>query len=82
MKEFIIAYDIVDEKRLQKIARYLEKEALRIQYSIYYIKAKKEILKAIIDNLIELMDEEDDIRIYRVDFKKSLFLKNDIKLII
>jgi len=82
MKEFIIAYDIVDKKRLNKISKYLEKECMRIQYSIYYIKTKKEVLKAIIDNLIELMEVDDDIRIYRVDMKKSLFLKNDIRLVI
>ena len=82
MKEFIIAYDIVDKKRLVKIAKLLEKDCMRIQYSLFYIKTKKEILKAIVDNLIELMEEDDDIRIYRVELKKSLFLNNDITLII
>ena len=83
MKEFIIAYDIVDKKRLAKIAKFLEKDCMRIQYSLFYIKTKKEVLKNIVENLMELMEEDDDIRIYRVELKKSLFLKNnDISLII
>jgi len=83
MKEFIIAYDIVDKKRLSKIAKFLERECIRIQYSVFYIKTKKPLLTKIVENLIELMEEDDDIRIYRVEMKKSLFLnQKDIKLII
>jgi len=82
---FIIAYDICDEKRLKTIAKFMERNTIRIQFSIYFICCDRKEIKRIIDNLMKLMDEEDDIRIYRVDMEKSLFLqasKNVKKLII
>jgi len=82
---FIIAYDICDEKRLKTIAKFMERNTIRIQFSLYFIYCEKKEIKKIIDNLIKLMDEEDDIRIYRVNMEKSLFLQaseNVKKLII
>ena len=32
---FVISYDISDDKRLRKAAKILEKEAMRFQYSVY-----------------------------------------------
>jgi len=66
--DFIIAYDIADPKRLRKIAKILEKKALRIQYSIYilYNATEQEAI-----NLVRSLDKiynekEDDIRIYKI----------------
>lgn len=79
--DFIISYDIIDEKRLKKISKYLEKEAFRVQLSVYYIRCNKLKLTHIVNNLLDLMDEEDDIRIFKINLKKSLFLNSqeDIK---
>ena len=65
---FIISYDISNEKRLKKIAKVLEKKAIRIQYSIFYLpKATKEELHIILDELLKLYNEkEDDIRVYNI----------------
>ena len=35
---FLIAYDIKDNKRLRKIAKYTENKALRIQLSLYLLE--------------------------------------------
>ena len=68
MREYIIAYDISDTKRLARVARYLTKESMRIQYSIYYLPSTpKERLESIAAELSELINkEEDDLRIYTI----------------
>lgn len=67
-QDYLICYDISDEKRLAKVARYLEKVALRIQYSIYVLfePSKKELLE-IEENIKKLIDTQaDDVRIYTI----------------
>ncbi len=79
---FIIAYDIANAKRLRKVAKALEKVALRIQNSIFlYSNASKQDIKEIVDVLQEnINQDEDDVRIYKADVKKSLHLKSGINL--
>lgn len=65
---YLICYDISDEKRLAKVAKYLEKVALRIQYSIYALfePSQKELFE-IEENIKKLIDTQaDDVRIYTI----------------
>jgi CRISPR-associated protein Cas2 len=82
---FLIAYDIKDNKRLRKIAKYTENKALRIQLSLYLLEniKKKEFID-LIHKLKNMMDEEDDLRIYKVDLKKTIYFESnkDIKKLI
>ena len=82
---FLIAYDIKDDKRLRKIAKYTESKALRIQLSLYLLEniKKKEFID-LIHKLKNMMDEEDDLRIYKVDLKKTIYFESnkDIKKMI
>jgi len=84
MKKFnaLICYDIADPKRLAKVARSLEKIAIRIQKSIfYYMEASTDDIKNIVrilENIID--DEKDDIRIYKVDKNSSINLNGAIDL--
>ena len=66
--DFIISYDISDSKRLQKLARRLEKVAMRIQYSIFLLsEATQAQLYAVVDEITGIIDhDEDDVRIYRM----------------
>ena len=74
--DFIIAYDIRDDKRLRKMAKLLENEALRVQFSVFYIKCDKKKLFEIIDKIKKIIDEEeDDVRIYKINLSKTLFLQ-------
>ncbi len=68
---FLISYDIADDKRLRKIAKILEKEAIRIQFSIFYLpNATKHELQLIIEKVLSIYNEkEDDIRVYKVKNK-------------
>ena len=65
---FIISYDIANDKRLRKIAKLLEKEAIRVQFSIFYLpNTTKKELQRLLDRLLQLYNEnEDDIRVYNI----------------
>jgi len=65
---FLICYDIANKKRLQKITRVIEKNAIRIQYSIFLLpKANKEELYNILDKVLKIHNkEQDDIRVYNI----------------
>lgn len=67
-KDFLICYDISDKKRLSKIAKIVEKNALRIQRSIYFYGdvTKKELTVLVEEVLTILNEKEDDLRIYTI----------------
>jgi len=67
-KDYIISYDIRDPRRLSRLARRLEKSAMRIQKSVYlYASVSRKDLLDIIDMINAVIDSEaDDVRIYRM----------------
>ncbi|BCD68467.1 CRISPR-associated endonuclease Cas2 [Nitratiruptor sp. YY09-18] len=69
--DYLVCYDISDPKRLRRVARYLEGECIRIQYSVFIAKSvTKERIYTIADRLNELIDsKEDDVRIYKIKDK-------------
>lgn len=79
---FAISYDISDAKRLRKVAKCLEQHAFRIQKSLFfYPKASKKEIENLIFELEKIIDEkEDDVRIYHIDIKNSISLKNAVDL--
>jgi CRISPR-associated protein Cas2 len=80
--DFIIGYDISSPKRLRKIAKVLERVAVRIQYSLFlYSDVSKVELERLIDEILKIIDKkEDDIRIYRIDKKRSLSMMSGFDL--
>ena len=80
-KDFILCYDISDEKRLAKIAKKVERKAFRIQKSIYimYDTSKEELLKLIEDVIKIFNEKEDDLRIYTIK-KRGIALGNAVDL--
>ena len=68
MREFIVAYDISEPRRLRKVARILEKCGVRIEYSLFFVKATKEEMTELAMKIAEIIDaNEDDVRIYEVE---------------
>ena len=67
-KNFLLCYDISDKKRLVKIAKIIEAEAMRIQRSIYfYEKVSKKELNSLVDRVLAVLDEKaDDFRVYTI----------------
>lgn len=67
MSSYVICYDISDHKRLAKLARALEKVAIRVQYSIFLVLLDKgSELNSAIEIIEKNIKEIDDVRIYRV----------------
>ncbi|MCL2623964.1 MAG: CRISPR-associated endonuclease Cas2 [Planctomycetaceae bacterium] len=58
---YIIAYDIAHPKRLRRVARILEKHALRIQKSVFLFQGTEEKLREVIDLISHEIDHEADI---------------------
>jgi CRISPR-associated protein Cas2 len=78
---FVISYDISDIKRLRKVAKLLEKEAMRFQYSVFMLyNYTEEELKLLLQRLLDIIDnKEDDLRIYKIN-NYGIFLGNAIDL--
>jgi CRISPR-associated endonuclease Cas2 len=58
---FIIAYDICDPQRLRRVARRLEKVALRTQKSVFVFHGDQERVAALLDEVARLMNMREDV---------------------
>jgi CRISPR-associated protein Cas2 len=62
---WLLAHDIRDKRRLQRVWRFLRKEGVRLQYSVYLLAGTRDQVEAIIERLRGLIDESaDDVRLY------------------
>jgi len=79
--DFLVCYDISDKTRLSKVARVVEKYAMRMQYSVYFYEQVSQIeLNLFVQKIVKLIDqEEDDIRIYSIK-NRGIALGNAIDL--
>lgn len=65
---YLIAYDIAHPRRLQRLHRALQAEAIAIQRSVFLIAGTVADVDRLLDRLSTLIDpEEDDLRAYPVD---------------
>ncbi len=75
----LVAYDISDEKRLQKVARFLEKRGLRVQKSFFELDMSLKEASDIFKSLSELIEiEEDVLFMYSIKDKEDLSGKTSI----
>ena len=74
-KNYLLCYDISDEKRLARLSKMVEKEAYRIQNSIFLLLAPTPSeLNHIIAEVTKIIDKEkDDVRIYTIKNSGYLF---------
>ena len=67
MAHYLICYDIANPRRLARVHRRIVKDALFIQFSVYYLQGRRKDLDVLLNDLRELINErEDDIRAYTV----------------
>ncbi len=68
MADFLICYDIKNQKRLAKFAKKLEKFAIRVEYSIFFApNFSKDEMTEIAIELNKILEDEDDVRIYEIE---------------
>ncbi|MEO8495705.1 MAG: CRISPR-associated endonuclease Cas2 [Planctomycetota bacterium] len=59
--KFLVAYDICCPRRLRRVARCLEKHALRCQKSVFMFQGPKGKLNRILDDVAQLIDANVDL---------------------
>lgn len=73
-ERWLLAHDIRNLKRLSRVYRLLNKEGLRLQFSVYVIACTREKLENILEKLRELINsDEDDIRIYALTSQTKMW---------
>ncbi|MBN2722559.1 MAG: CRISPR-associated endonuclease Cas2 [Deltaproteobacteria bacterium] len=55
---WIVSYDISDDRLLRKTADYLEKKGLRIQKSVFFVKTDSQGIRTIKDKIYSLLGNE------------------------
>jgi CRISPR-associated protein Cas2 len=58
---FVLAYDVSDPRRLRRLARFLEKRALRCQYSVFLFQGDRAAVVRLLDEVRPLLDEDQDV---------------------
>lgn len=72
---YLIAYDIRDPRRLQRLHRALRAEALAVQRSLFLVAGSVPVVERLLDRLETLIDpREDDLRAYPVAAPDGLWL--------
>ena len=72
---YLIAYDIADPRRLQRLHRALRKEALAVQRSLYLLAGSVSRVEGLMDQWEALLDpQQDDLRAYPVEAPERLWL--------
>lgn len=74
-RNWLIAYDIADPKRLAKIHRLLKKQAIPIQYSLFLYRGTTQKAKQLIEELsTHINNKQDDLRAYPIPSKPEINL--------
>ena len=72
---FIIAYDISEKNRLQRLQRLISNHFLQLQYSVYYGSMTGKRMDAFIMSMQKIIHpNEDDLRVYEVEPLEKSFV--------
>lgn len=73
---YLVAYDVADPKRLQRMHRRLRREGLAVQQSVFLVQRSQRRIEALLDELERLMRRrEDDLRAYPVHHPGEIWLR-------
>ena len=78
----VIAYDITDEKRLRRMAKYLEEYGIRAQRSVFEADMNIKSAKNLLKGLEEFLGEEDKCFLFKIEDKKDIQTSTDIERIL
>jgi CRISPR-associated protein Cas2 len=57
---YVVAYDIADPRRLRRVARFLERRAVRCQKSVFLFHGDVDAVTALLDALVPLLLLKED----------------------
>lgn len=73
---YLLAYDIADPRRLQRVHRCLCRTGIRVQRSVFFVFAAPAGLAALLDEVEGLMHKrEDDLRAYPITHPGELWFQ-------
>ena len=61
MAYYLVAYDIANPRRLRRVARLLERHALRVQYSVFLFEGEKATVEQLLDSAAKLIKPSLDV---------------------
>lgn len=74
-RHWLLAYDIANPRRLQRLHYRLRKRALFVQQSVAVLRTSETELRALLAQLEQHFDRgTDDLRVYRVDWPDGAWL--------
>jgi len=66
-RNWLVAYDIADPRRLVRVHRYLKAHAIPVQYSIFVLQGNQMTLNRVLGGIAErIAPDEDDVRAYHL----------------
>lgn len=64
---WLVTYDIADSRRLARLFKYLKKQGIPVQYSVFLVEASAAKMGNLIVQMAKMVDKEaDDVRAYRL----------------
>lgn len=67
---YLVTYDIADKRRLQRLFRYLNKQGVPMQYSVFILESSAAQIKLIMNQIAKMIHPNaDDVRAYRLPDK-------------
>ena len=71
---YLVAYDIADPKRLQRVFRLMKKNGVAAQRSVFFVNGTESRINGLLNGLAAIMKpNEDDLRAYPVEHPKKVW---------
>ncbi len=69
----LVIYDIIDNKRRTRFAKYLNGYGHRIQKSCFEVVVRPKVFEKMVTQIGRYCDQEDSIRVYRINGKSQVW---------
>lgn len=64
---WLVIYDIADPKRLGRLFKFLKKQGVPVQYSVFLVEASAAKMGSLVVQIAKIIDADaDDVRAYRL----------------
>lgn len=65
--QWLVTYDIADPRRLTRLFKFLKKQGVPVQYSVFLLQASAVKMASLIQQIATMIDADaDDVRAYRL----------------